>query len=173
MSLEALAALLGHKTLSMTLVYARIAGRTVADEYFAVSERVEALYDTAAALPAKAEGKKMAKLRNEMHRRMLGNGYCARRSTSTVTSSRSANRALSSSPPSTSNRRWSVSATTPRRKDKLVASGSSISFWGVWNRTLRDACSRATEVGCQGSRLRATRRRGIEGPRSTMSSWTR
>ena len=43
MSLEALAALLGHKSLSMTLVYARTADRTVAEEYFAVSERVEAL----------------------------------------------------------------------------------------------------------------------------------
>jgi site-specific recombinase XerD len=31
MSLEAIAALLGHKTLRMTLVYARIADRTVAD----------------------------------------------------------------------------------------------------------------------------------------------
>jgi site-specific recombinase XerD len=78
MSLEALAALLGHKTLSMTLVYARIADRTVADEYFAVSEKVEALYDQARALPADAEGSKMAQLRREMDRRMLGNGYCAR-----------------------------------------------------------------------------------------------
>lgn len=78
MSLEALAALLGHKSLSMTLVYARIADRTVADEYFAVSEKVEALYDEAQALPAEAEGKKMSQLRREMDRRMLGNGYCAR-----------------------------------------------------------------------------------------------
>lgn len=78
MSLEALAALLGHKSLSMTLVYARIADRTVADEYFAVSEKVEALYDEAQPLPAEAEGKKMATLRREMDRRMLGNGYCAR-----------------------------------------------------------------------------------------------
>jgi integrase len=45
MSLEAIAALLGHRSLSMTLVYARIADRTVANEYFAVSEKVEALYD--------------------------------------------------------------------------------------------------------------------------------
>jgi hypothetical protein len=78
MSLEALAALLGHKSLSMTLVYARIADRTVADEYFAVSEKVEALYDEAQALPSELEGKKMSQLRREMDRRMLGNGYCAR-----------------------------------------------------------------------------------------------
>jgi hypothetical protein len=71
-------ALLGHPSLSMTRVYARIADRTVADEYFAVSEKVEVLYDAPRQLPADAEGTEMAKLRREMHRRMLGNGYCAR-----------------------------------------------------------------------------------------------
>jgi integrase len=80
MSLEAIAALLGHKSLSMTLVYARIADRTVAEEYFKVTEKVEALYDARqpAKLPATDEGTQMRKLRGEMHRRMLGNGYCAR-----------------------------------------------------------------------------------------------
>lgn len=78
MSLEAIAALLGHRSLSMTRVYARIADRAVADEYFAVTEKVEALYDAPRQLPADAEGSEMAKLRREMHRRMLGNGYCAR-----------------------------------------------------------------------------------------------
>ena len=78
MSLEAIAALLGHRSLRMTLVYARIADRTVANEYFAVSEKVEALYDQPKSLPAGAEGEEMAKLRREMDRRMLGNGYCAR-----------------------------------------------------------------------------------------------
>ena len=78
MSLEAIAALLGHRSFHMTLVYARIADRTVADEYFAVSEKVEALYQAPKQLPADAEGTEMRKLRAEMHRRMLGNGYCAR-----------------------------------------------------------------------------------------------
>ncbi len=78
MSLEAIAALLGHKSLRMTMVYAKIANRTVADEYFSVSEKVEALYDQPKELPATAEGAEMRKLRAEMHRRMLGNGYCAR-----------------------------------------------------------------------------------------------
>jgi hypothetical protein len=78
MSLEAIAALLGHRSLSMTLVYARIANRTFADEYFKVSEKVEALYDQPKELPAHAEGSEMARLRREMHRRLLGNGYCAR-----------------------------------------------------------------------------------------------
>ncbi len=78
MSLEAIAALLGHRSMTMTLVYARIADRTVAEEYFAVSDQVEALYDRATPLPATAEGAEMLKLRREMHQRMLGNGYCAR-----------------------------------------------------------------------------------------------
>ena len=63
------AALLGHRSLSMTMVYARIADRTVADEYFKVSEKVEALYDThqPAQLPADEEGRQMRKFRSEMH----------------------------------------------------------------------------------------------------------
>jgi integrase/recombinase XerD len=78
MSLDAIAALLGHKTLAMTMVYARIADKTVAEEYFAVTEKVEALYDQPHRLPGNDEGSEMRKLRGEMHRRMLGNGYCAR-----------------------------------------------------------------------------------------------
>jgi hypothetical protein len=62
----------------LTQVYARIADRTVADEYFSVSEKVEALYDQPPQLPADAEGAEMRKFRAELHRRMLGNGYCAR-----------------------------------------------------------------------------------------------
>jgi hypothetical protein len=61
----------------MTLRYAKIASRTVADEYFAVSEKVEALYGQAAQLPADAIGPKMARIRRE-HHRLLGNGYCTR-----------------------------------------------------------------------------------------------
>jgi integrase/recombinase XerD len=78
MSLDAIAALLGHKTLAMTMVYARIADKTVAEEYFAVTEKVEALYDQPRQLPSDDEGSEMRRLRAEMHRRMLGNGYCAR-----------------------------------------------------------------------------------------------
>ena len=73
MRVEAIAALLGHRTLRMTLVYARIANRTVADEYHSVSAKVEALY-TETPL---AESASMRKLRAE-HRRMLANGWCGR-----------------------------------------------------------------------------------------------
>ncbi|HVL94056.1 MAG TPA: site-specific integrase [Acidimicrobiales bacterium] len=76
MRLEAIAALLGHRTMHMTLTYARIADRVVADEYAAVSRQIDALYgpDQAAAL----EPANMARLRREAHARMLGNGLCTR-----------------------------------------------------------------------------------------------
>jgi hypothetical protein len=77
MSLEAIAALLGHHSMDMTLRYAKIANRTVADEYFAVTDKVEALYGRQEPLPADALGAKMARLRRD-HFRMLGNGHCAR-----------------------------------------------------------------------------------------------
>jgi integrase len=80
MSLEAIAALLGHHDLSMTMAYARIADRVVADEYFAVTQKVESLYSTGqeAVLPADAAGPSMRTLRNEATKRLLGNGYCGR-----------------------------------------------------------------------------------------------
>ena len=81
MRLEAIAALLGHRSLEMTLVYARIADRVVADEYASVCQQIDALYNTAAspgALPAEIETAAMTKLRQQSHNRMLGNGLCTR-----------------------------------------------------------------------------------------------
>jgi site-specific recombinase XerD len=75
MRIEAIAAMLGHRTLRMTLIYARIANRTVAEQYHAVSQRVDALY-TEPDLPGQ-ETTAMRRLREE-HRRMLGNGWCTR-----------------------------------------------------------------------------------------------
>jgi len=57
MSLEAIAAMLGHKSLDMTLVYAKIANRTVAEEYFTVAEKVDALYARPAQLPGDASAR--------------------------------------------------------------------------------------------------------------------
>ena len=77
MSMEAIAALLGHRSLDMTRRYARISNRVVADEYNAVSTKVEALYRDPT-LPADAEGPNMRRLRAEVHHRLLGNGWCQR-----------------------------------------------------------------------------------------------
>lgn len=56
-----------------------LADRTVAEEYFNVTAKVQALYDNAepARLPAEDEGTGMRHLRTQ-HHRLLGNGYCAR-----------------------------------------------------------------------------------------------
>src|SRR4249920_2842013 len=78
MRLEAIAALLGHRKMEMTLVYARIANRVVADEYAAVSAKIDALYGQPPELPADYETSGMARLRRETHARMLGNGLCTR-----------------------------------------------------------------------------------------------
>jgi site-specific recombinase XerD len=81
MPLEAIAALLGHRTMEMTLIYARIANRVVADEYAAVSAKIDALYGQPPELPAGYESAGMARLRHEAHARMLGNGLCVARQT--------------------------------------------------------------------------------------------
>lgn len=70
MRLEAIALMLGRRSLRMALVYPRIANRTVADEYAAASARVDELY-------ASIDDGGLDDLALE-HRRMLGNGWCAR-----------------------------------------------------------------------------------------------
>jgi integrase len=76
MSVEAIAALLGHRSMRMTMHYARIADDTVAEEYFRVTEAVEAGYRHTTAQPhTGAEDRQRAA---EAHRRLLGNGHCGR-----------------------------------------------------------------------------------------------
>jgi len=48
MTLEAIAALLGHRSMTMTLTYARIAPQTVHDQYASVCQTLDALYTEAA-----------------------------------------------------------------------------------------------------------------------------
>src|SRR5688572_2675996 len=62
MRLEAIAALLGHRSMHMTLTYARIADRVVADEYAAVSAQIDALYGQHLAV---AETTAMTRLRRD------------------------------------------------------------------------------------------------------------
>ncbi len=77
MSLEAIAALLGHRSMRMTLTYARITDRTVADEYFRVTAAVEANYQQRHDLPDDTAGDNMHRIAAD-HRRLLGNGHCTR-----------------------------------------------------------------------------------------------
>jgi hypothetical protein len=77
MSLEAIAALLGHRSIRRTLTYARISDRTVADEYCRVTAAVEAGYRNTEPTAADLEGPNMRRLAAD-HRRLLGNGHCTR-----------------------------------------------------------------------------------------------
>ena len=77
MSLEAIAALLGHRSMDMTLIYARISDDTVADAYFKVSEAVEAQYYGLSGSAVPRAGAPSAQSAND-HNRLLANGHCTR-----------------------------------------------------------------------------------------------
>jgi site-specific recombinase XerD len=77
MSLEAIAALLGHRSMDMTLIYARISDDTVADAYFKVTEAVEAQYYGLSGAPVPRAGAPSAQSAND-HNRLLANGHCTR-----------------------------------------------------------------------------------------------
>lgn len=72
MSLEAIAALLGHRSPRMTLVYARISDTTVAEQYFTATGAVEAESTTTSGHSGDTDHP------TRLHRRLLGNGHCTR-----------------------------------------------------------------------------------------------
>jgi integrase len=89
MELAAIATLLGHTTLEMTMVYARIANPTLRREFERVSQQVQAFYtvvgdnppelEAGVTLPAGLLGPSMVVTRRELEWRRLGNGWCTRR----------------------------------------------------------------------------------------------
>lgn len=89
MDVATIATLLGHTTLEMTMLYARIANPTLRREFERVSRQVQAFYTVAATdpptaeapvvLPAGALGPAMTVTRRELEWRRLGNGWCTRR----------------------------------------------------------------------------------------------
>ena len=74
MSLEAIAALLGHRSPRMTLVYARISDTTVAEQYFSATGALEANSPTTTPRIDHDAVTHAA----QIHRRLLGNGHCTR-----------------------------------------------------------------------------------------------
>lgn len=72
MSMEAIAAMLGHHSLDMTRRYARLHDTTLATAYFTVADKVDALYGTDPAVP------QLTDVHAEMRSRLLGNGHCTR-----------------------------------------------------------------------------------------------
>ena len=138
MSLDAIAALLGHKTLAMMLIYARVADKTVTEEYFAVTEKVYALHDQPRQLPGDDEGRRLPKLRSAMHCRMLGTAIVPARSRGTATLSPSAGAAAYSSPRSSSGRPCIKNARMLLPCARWVAERSSKRSSTAWNSTLRE-----------------------------------
>ena len=73
MRLEAISQLLGHRSLKMTAIYARMSDRNLAEQFRAVADRIDALY----APDDDGETDQMRRLRLE-HGRLLANGWCTR-----------------------------------------------------------------------------------------------
>jgi hypothetical protein len=139
MRLEAIAALLGHRSMEMTLIYARIANRVVADEYQAVSAKIDALYgQEAAAIPKDYETTGMARLRKEAHARMLGNGLCTRRVELDCRMETAAKPAATSRPTSSSNPPSPANETTPEPTANQIEPHSSTSSSTASRRTSLD-----------------------------------
>ena len=89
MDLATIATLLGHTTLEMTMVYARIANPKLREEFERVSQQVQDFYKaladdppeagTPVVLPAGSLGPAMVIARQQLEWRRLGNGWCTRR----------------------------------------------------------------------------------------------
>ena len=124
MSLEAIAAMLGHHSLDMTLRYAKIANRTVADEYFAVTDKVEALYGQPPCCPPTPSARRWPGC-------AASTTGCSATATApgppnwTAPSSRSARPARSSRPASSSGPPCKPNTTTPPPNTKTTASSCS------------------------------------------------
>ena len=73
MRIEAVGQLLGHRSLKMTAIYARMSDRNLAEQFRAVADRIDALY----APETDGETDQMRRLRLE-HSRLLANGWCTR-----------------------------------------------------------------------------------------------
>jgi len=73
MRLEAVGQLLGHRSIQMTAIYARMSDQNLAQQFQAAADRIEALY----APETDGETEQMRRLRLE-HGRLLANGWCTR-----------------------------------------------------------------------------------------------
>ena len=98
------------------MVYARIADKTVADEYFAVTEKVEALYDQPDNSTPPTKAPRCAAYAPRCTAACSATATAPDPSKWTATSNRSANPAPFSSPPSSSNPPSDANATTPTNK---------------------------------------------------------
>jgi hypothetical protein len=106
-------ALLAHRKMEMTLIYARIANRVVADEYAQVSAKIDALYGQPPALPADYETTGMARLRREPTPACSATACAPAPPSWTAAWNQPARPAPTSAPAPSSCPSWPASATTP------------------------------------------------------------
>ena len=153
MRLEAIGQLLGHRSLKMTAIYARMSDRNLAEQFRAVADRIDSLY----APDHDGETRQMRRLRLE-HGRLLGNGWCTRPKEMDCSSSRSA-RAVGTSPPRwSSDRRSPASVTMPlNTTSRSEQPCSSTSSTPSTMRRRRDGAPRTT-LSRDGARGRRRRR---------------
>jgi len=111
MSLEAIAALLGHRSMKINLTYARITDTTIAEEYVRVTAAAEA-NNRGDELPATTAGNAITQLATD-HRRLLGTATAAAEVPSTAPTNPSASGAGSSKLAPSSCPSSSANAITP------------------------------------------------------------
>jgi site-specific recombinase XerD len=113
MRLGAIAALLGHRKMEMTLIYARIANRVVADEYAAVSASIDALYGQPPELPPTTRPPPWPGCAAKHTPACSATACAPARPSSTAGWNQPAKPAPTSAPVPNSCPSWSASATTP------------------------------------------------------------
>ena len=126
MRLEAIAALLGHRTMDMTLTYAWIADRVVADQYEKINTTIDALYTDTPQLPADYETAGMAKTASRSprpHARQTASAHDPLNST--AASNQPAKHAATSPPAPSSSPSCSANATPPETTNNPNAPISS------------------------------------------------
>jgi hypothetical protein len=129
MSLDTIAALLGHKTLAMTMVYARIADKTVADDTSPSPRRSKHSTISPADSPATTKATKCGNFAPRCTAGCSATATAHDQSKWTATSNPSANPAASSSPPSSSAPPCSGNATTQLERAKSAERRSTTASW--------------------------------------------
>jgi len=125
MRLEAIAALLGDRKMEMTLIYARIADRVVADEYAAVSAKIDALYGQPPELPADYESTAWPGCAAKPTPGCSATACAPPPPSWTAASNKPARPAPTSAPAPNSCPSWSASATAPATTSKPTEPPSS------------------------------------------------
>ena len=145
MRLEAIAALLGHRSMDMTLTYARIADRVVADEYAASTPRSTRSTAKHRQLPADSRPPAWPNSAARPTPACSATGSAPAPSSSTAGSNQPAKPAATSAPASSSSPSCSANATTPETTASPTAQRSSHAY-STASKNRLDTITRITTV---------------------------